>query len=350
MLDARMEQRHQIQLKRRKLNTLRFSHDNYMTQAWVNELLTILQKEKWRFYYRRDDYAYVLLSYATRGATPLHAMRRSPYKRLLSKSALKPLMASLGDGQLKPEHLLPAQWEPRECYLLTLDQWGEPATRYRSWQQTSRPGKNLVLQLNFSNQHNRPYHEYINPICFHPFEYDGHPIAVKPRYTMAWVRIDIANDLSHALIEEIQNDWLRDAHYYRTWRRRIDERNGQRRRVKQYCNEVGVTKKAWQAYEGILATHKKIWAEAALTAAIVLLKEEMGINRIFYHTYASGNILKGFTETWAPPKSLYTKLPERFCFRKTQESPPMLEKHIEALRDTSQQKWLPLEFYLLDLA
>ena len=321
-----------------------------MEQTWLDELIYILSKEQWLFYYRKDDYARLLLSYYLKTPQPLRALKQSPYTKLLTKPSLKATLAQQGNGALCAQQIVDYGWATRHCYHLTLDTWGTAGTHHHTYQQTSRSGKNLVLQLNFSNQHNHPYHTLINPIHFHPFECTSHPIAPKPKLTMSWARIDIAHDLSHALIEEIQTDWLRDAFHAATWYWRTIRRNGQRQRVKQHCNETGVSKQAWQRYEQVLASHKKIWAEATLSAAIVLLKAEIGIDRIYYHTHNSGNILKGFRKDWAPPKSLYTKLPEQFCFRKTKEPPPMLEKHIEALQYASRRKEALLDFYLLDLA
>jgi hypothetical protein len=112
--------------------------ENYMSQDFVQDLTMGLQKDKWHFYYRKDDYAWRQLSYVV--------------------------------------------------------------------------------------QH-------------------GHPIAPKPKHTMAWVRIDIAPDLSHALIEEIQTDWLRQARYQNTWRTRRDLRSRVRRTGKDHCNGRGVSEK-----------------------------------------------------------------------------------------------------------
>jgi len=48
---------------------------------------------------------------------------------------------------------------------------------------------------------------------------------------------------------------------------------------------------------------------------------ELGISKVYYHTYESGNYFKGLPEYSRPPRSLYTKLPKRFGFKETQEKP-----------------------------
>ena len=347
MLQARACQRKQKLKQQTPLKRMRYSSTNYMSKTWVSELIEVTQKDRWPFYYGKDDYARQLLSYVVESGQSLHRLKQSPFGRLLSKPSLQSMLSTLGQGQLTHAHLKNLDAEFRPCYLLTLDQWGEPGTRYNGWQQTSRPGMNLVLQLNFSNQHNQPYQRLINPVRFSPFDCFGHPIASKPHCTLAWVRMDIAEDLSEALIEEIQTDWLRNARHHYTWRRYRDRHTRQLK--KEYCNERGVSQLAWREYERVLQPHRKQWAEAALSAALMLLKEEMGIARIYYHSFASGNILKGLDEDWAPPRSLYTTLPKQFCFTPTQEPPKLLVPHIEALKQATQQRFNPLTFYVLDL-
>lgn len=69
-----------------------------------------------------------------------------------------------------------------------------------------------------------------------------------------------------------------------------------------------------------------------LAAAIKVLREDLNIKRIFYHSFESGNILKGFEGDWLPPRSLYTQLPKRFCFQPTNEAPAMLAHELERMR------------------
>ena len=69
-----------------------------------------------------------------------------------------------------------------------------------------------------------------------------------------------------------------------------------------------------------LAPYFKMWDEAALTAAINFVMDELGIRRIYYHTFVTGNALKKIRHSY-PPRSLYTDLPRKLCFKLTDEPP-----------------------------
>lgn len=349
VLAARQGQRQSVRQHQQKIKKLRHSSDNYMTQGFVDDLIEAIGKRRWCFHYSRGDYARQLLSYVVQNTQSLRGLKQSQFRKLLNKPAMKRWTSQCGDGRLALDRLYDQGHRSQACYLLTLGQWGKCGTRDVWWQQTSRPGKNLVLQLNFSGRHNRVYDRLIDPEHVEPFQSEGHPIASNPSNTMAWVRIDVAEDLSHALIEEIQTDWLRLARLPNTWRMRADYSSGRRQMVKEHCNGTGVSDEAWQAYEAVRATHKRLWAEASLSAAIKLLYEEMGIPRIFYHSFASGCVLKGMGSYSAPPQSLYKRLPEQFCFTRTQTCPPILETCVQALKKISKRRRSPLEFYELDL-
>jgi hypothetical protein len=75
--------------------------------------------------------------------------------------------------------------------------------------------------------------------------------------------------------------------------------------------------------ENELKSHIRVWEEAMLSSAIWFLRDEIGINNIFYHTFDFGCRLKRISGS-KPPRSLYTKLPERFCFQKTNQGPTFL--------------------------
>ncbi|WP_146242397.1 hypothetical protein [Acaryochloris thomasi] len=221
-------------------------------------------------------------------------------------------------GKILSEDIFDSQWPLQsECYRLTLGTWG---SGYQYYDQMSRQGKNLVLQLNFSSKHNRPYQRLIRPDDFHPFEYEDHPISDGGHHTLAWSRIDLDLNTGEALIEEIQNDWIRfalrskaaadhksDSIYFRGSLLRVNQ-------VREYVDQV-------------LLPHIKLWDEAMLAATIWFLREELGIKKIFYHTYESGATLKKIAGT-LPPRSLYTALPKKFCFRETHEQPTFLNPSV----------------------
>jgi len=291
-----------------------------MAEETLNELLEVLRRERYKFHYAKDQYAFQLLSYALAGETSLQAIRRGPFASLLQKPAVREsLLSSAGTGMLTRDMVFASWPAPTECYLLTFSGWGAG--------QVSRSGKNLVVQLNFSSNHDRAYRRLVRPEAGRrPFAYALHPVS-NARNTLAWVRIDLADDLSHALIEEVQCDWLRIARRIR----QIDQEDGagddsgtvalrgastSRHRLRVYTQKV-------------LRPHTLIWAEAALSAALEVLVEEIGVRRIFYHTWRSGNVLKGIASGHGPPKSLYKRLPRSFAFVETAEAPPLLGNLVE---------------------
>ena len=82
-------------------------------------------------------------------------------------------------------------------------------------------------------------------------------------------------------------------------------------------------------------------------ATIQFINEELGINRIFYHTDRSGWQIKGMARQWRASRSLYVDLPRKFVFRKTWAAPEFL------LKTKSYQKLIrcqpDIDFYQLDL-
>jgi hypothetical protein len=72
----------------------------------------------------------------------------------------------------------------------------------------------------------------------------------------------------------------------------------------------------------ILKPFTASWDEAILCAAIRFIRAELGIRKIFYHTFESGKRIKSICGS--PPRSLYTTLPKKFCFRRTRQCPEFL--------------------------
>jgi hypothetical protein len=314
----------------------------------ITEIIDILPQGRTIFYYFKDRYALELLSWYIGPGKTVREIKESPYRGLLHKPILRPLLVSLPSGCLTPG-ILQSIW-PREteAYLLTLGQWGEKGSRWdRSYYQTSRAGVNLVLQLNFSGKHNQRYYSLIKPDEYHPFDSYGHPVNTTGRHTLAWARIDLDLDDGEALIEEIQTDWIRDA---------MDDLAWLERKWRRY-RQVGIDPQQtanWNRYrklvyyvKDVLHPHVKMWDEAMLTAAIWFLRQELGLRRIFYHTFASGNQLKGFTSDH-PPRSLYTTLPRKFCFQQTHQYPHFLR---HSLKKKIQKKKTPAtpSMFLLEI-
>ncbi|MES2764275.1 MAG: hypothetical protein V4642_00270 [Bacteroidota bacterium] len=314
-----------------------------MTEKEYREIIECLTPGRTVFYYFRDKYARQILQYLTKERKHVRDIKATPFKGLLEKKDVRELIALAPDGMLYPE-LFEMKWpESFESYTLTVGQWG----RGLQWgAQKTRAGLNIVLQMNFNAGHNRAYTSMIKPKDYHPFEYSCHPIAGGERRTMAWARIDLDLTTGEALIEEIQNDWIRVALRRSTTVEVVESLDDNRVRVRQLTHRNRVNSGNLHTYvEDVLKPHVKIWDEAMLAAALWFIREEMGIRRIFYHEYESGNRLKDISYK-KPPRSIYTDLPRRFCFKSTKEKPEFLLKEPKLVK---RKEFRISEFQVLDL-
>ncbi|MCL2345505.1 MAG: hypothetical protein FWC58_06595 [Desulfobulbus sp.] len=296
-----------------------------MQRQLADEIIACLQGERTVYPYYRDRYGISLLRHHCRRQpgrrAPVAALRRSAYAGLLEKPRIRSILAGCG-GALDDNALAASDYDADQAaFVLTLSTWGQERRSHWRYQQTSRPGVNLVLQLNFSREHERHYRrlgEVDDLFCYY-----GHPIA-RQRDTLAWARLDLDWASGSALIEEIQTDWLRRAADLEHWLRErrlagaaddalIPYRRHQLplRPALDYCRLMG-------------ERYRPIWAEAMLWAAILFLRDELGLRTIYYHSEDSGRLLKRIGHHRLPPRSLYTDLPRRFCFRRDAEWPDFL--------------------------
>lgn len=302
-----------------------------MKQTDLENLIRRLPQSVIPFRYVRDRYALMLLAMKLSRPRSVRAIKSSPLNPLLSRPLIKQTLSRMPDGVLTDWQLRNIERElignaPR--YWLTFAKWG--SDEKDSWYQTSRPGWNLVIQLNFPRKHDLAYRRLLDPGDNTPFETYDHPIS-RPLNTLAWARIDIDDRGREALIEEVQTDWVREAKEMRTemieaWENDdspdsvIDER----------MSDSKSSPRAVMHYlDDILPRYARVWDEAMLCAAIWFLRETINVRCIWYHSYASGNLLKKFNEDFAPPRSLYEQLPRRFCFERTQTPPAMIMNSID---------------------
>lgn len=297
-----------------------------MEQLQIKEIMECLGQDRTKFYYHKDRYALMLLAYFIGKGSKIHEIRNSKVKKLLDKPLVKDILQNGGNQHLYPEQLWSKWKKDSHCYLLTLGSWGDRKGSSRFYNQTSRPGWNLVLQLNFSEQHNCDFRKLIKPVGSQPFTAYGHPVS-KKHHTLAWARIDLDMESNEALIEEIQTDWIRLVLRAKQFFEKHGEENVKKSRWKpHYIRGIGCGLAGLNSYvEDVLKQHISIWQEAMLSAAIAFLREEIGIKDIFYHTFNSGCLAKRIDGT-RPPRSLYTKLPDKFCFEKTRRTPSFLLK------------------------
>lgn len=305
-----------------------------MDRQTADEIIACLQGERTLYPYYRDRYGIGLLRNLCRhavGNRPLSvaALKKSPYAPLLQKPRVKNTLAGLGHDALHEPYLALHDHDPaQENFVLTLGTWGDDRRCERRYRQTSRPGHNLVLQLNFSGAHDQGYRQLG---CENSaFNYFAHPVS-PTRNTLAWARIDIDWASDCALIEEIQSDWVRRVAGLADKVERELAR-GKPASGKIEYRRLQLPLGAARAYcAQVRERYTPIWAEAMLWAAIQFIHDELGLRHIFYHSEQGGRLLKGIRWS-APPRSLYTDLPRRFCLTPTDDIPPFLESDREVQR------------------
>lgn len=183
-----------------------------MKKQDAEEIIACLPQGRTLFYYFKDRYAPLLLSKAVVNNITVAEIKKSRFSPLLNKPVVKDLLSRLGGSVLSPNDLLSTWDSGGKYFLLTLGTWGADKCDY--YYQTSRRGHNLVLRLNFSNQHDQPLKRLINEqywfnTCCHPILKRGERNYF--RETLAWARIDVDFSYGETLIEEIQSDWVRRA-------------------------------------------------------------------------------------------------------------------------------------------
>ncbi len=314
-----------------------------MELSEIEEIIEVLPKDKTRYFYFKDKYAIDLIQYLMYKGLSIGELKKSSKRNLLQKQNVKEALSKLGKGKLKKGNYLNYWPDNYLCYLLTLGIWGDGKRSYRNWHQMSRTGHHLVLQMNFTSSHNEQFFKLIRRKNRATFAWEGHPIARTPYQTMAWARIDLNLNSGEALIEEIQNDWLRRAVSTAKY---VGELKSLRYNsiLNEMYGSLENAKKCYQYYlENVLSKHLRLWDEAMLSAVLWFLINELGMNKIYYHTFNGGNLLKGLKEN-KPPKSLYTSLPKRFCFEETESYPQFIENEVEKLRKKNKLNFYELKF------
>ena len=252
-------------------------------------------------------------------------MKQSPWAFLLDKPLLKKQTASLPRQRIRPLDLQTYLPESVFYFDMTFDFWGfHKRHRNDAWYQTSRPGFNLVLQLNFGAWHDAKYYQLVQPKAEkHPFRWTCHPVAENNKLTMAWSRLDVDLENGVVLIEEIQNDWFRNVREIHRSLSNLVKRRPKIVNRHYLFKEANCTAKQFFEYSKTIAQpHQKIWEEAILSASIHFIRKELGITDIYYHSFEGGKLLKDCE----PPRSLYSSLPRKFGFQRTQQAPLFIRK------------------------
>jgi len=310
-----------------------------METKMLTEILEYLDSERRLIHYYKDLYAIYLLHSSLESSKnkKLSTVRQSRFGKLLERPIVKEIAASCGGGELASDKLENYYSENYQSFVLTLSEWGSIEDYH--WAQTSRPGKNLVLQLNFTGEHDKLMEEL--GVASEAFEYGSHPIS-KHKNSIAWARIDLDLETGEALIEEIQNDWLREAKIHNQIAccslKRGQDRYGR------YGLDYNASKMV-QYTDEVLSKYMKTWSEVMLFTAIKFIREELSIKQIYYHSVETAKVLKKLDYSF-PPISLYTDLPRKFCFLPKANGPEFLvkEKTIKRrIKKISRHNWFYLQ-------
>ncbi len=284
----------------------------------VSAIRAALGSDRTLFHYFRDRYALMLLEWFVGEGKTVREVKRSRYGRLLQKPCVREWLARGGGDRLTPDRLA-GIWPSRsESYVVTLDEWREtPGFRDREVDQTTRRGSSLVLQLNFSRRHDVAFEALLGEDASSEGWLNSslHPVNLDGRRTLAWARLDVELDLDEVLIEEVQSDWA----FWATWLASLARQRKSSMRV------LGRVVEVWRArryLEEVLHPHLVMWDEAVLAAVLDFIRRELGVRRVYYHSYDSSTHFK----CCEPPRSLYARLPRRFCFEETPEPPRIVEE------------------------
>jgi hypothetical protein len=305
-----------------------------------HEIMACLPQGRTIFRYGKDHYAFYLLRRAVAEGSTVARLRQSDFAPLLEKPLVRAWLAGRGKGLIGPDDIPDPQWRQDGIpYLLSLGIWGKDTTEW-AYNQVSRRGASLVLHLNQSNFKSRALPRFMAQCGKDPFSCYYHPEAGGMHPTIAWARLDIDLERREALIEELQTDRIRFV--------QNAAKNALRSQPGElvWCRSQKVKRETVLDYwEHEMKRHAAIWDEAMLTATLDFLHREIGIRRVFYHSFEGGCFLKHIRYS-KPPRSLYTTLPRRFCFQLTDEIPRMLAE-CRTWKNRPAHKRRELRFHLL---
>lgn len=316
----------------------------------AREILACLPKGKTLFAYERDHYCVMLARWLVEAGWSARDIRASRFGRVLEKPRLKQLLKDRGRLELAADDFVWLVPERPDQWRLTAGSWGS-AESFQYFQ-ISRPGRNIVLQLNFPHAHNSAMVELLTPAAAKQFSNRYHPHSRREN-TLAWARLDVDLESGSALIEEIQSDWIRRVRHRCEYPRSLYNslcRNRGNAKLTDFRNFV----RSLRHYRyRIMEPLARDWQEVMLAAALHFLVDELGIRDIYMHEFKSGNRLKCIDENYSmPPRSIYTALPKKFCFEAGHPAPDFLVRPVCSRRKSGKLKigdMSDLAFWRLDL-
>lgn len=316
----------------------------------AREILACLPKGKTLFAYERDHYCVMLARWLVEAGWSARDIRASRFGRVLEKPRLKQLLKDRGRLELAADDFVWLVPEQPNQWRLTAGSWG--SVESFQYFQITRPGRNLVLQLNFPHAHNAAMAELLTPAVSKQFSNTYHPHSRREN-TLAWARLDVDLESGSALIEEIQSDWVRRVRHRSVYPRSLH--NWLRRnRGDAKLPELKKFARSLRRYRfEVMEPLARDWQEVMLAATLHFLVDELGVRDIYMHEFKSGNRLKCIDENYrVPPRSIYTALPKKFCFQTRNPAPGFLERPVRDRRKSGKLKIADmndLAFWRLDL-
>ena len=271
-------------------------------------VFSLLNREPVVWQYTRDKYALDHLQrLAQRGPQKVADLKKGRMAGFLQKDPVKAVLAQIPNGVLEVDNLYLREWQEPLSFVRTLSKWGSEHRKDQRWRQISRPGYNLVIQLNLSRKMEYQYQQRMGADEKLPL-WAGHP--VSKRYpTLGWARIDFDLEGHSVLIEELQTDLVRGLEY----RKKAFRRSKDQARQAAHRNLSAFLKHDFAPYG-------QLWQESLLAHTLEFIDRELGYRQVFMHTSQWGGTLKRIQHD-QPPRSVYESLPRKFGFQKTEENP-----------------------------
>lgn len=310
-----------------------------MDSKELKDVIACFDQSRTLLHYYPGRYAVFLLSYllADRPYVSVREIRQSPMAKLLNQPVIKTMIS--GDGKLYRSSL-DYHWPSNsEGLVVTLGEWGGKGTS--CWHQTSRSGANLVLQFNLTKQWSNWFSKVFKESANEFLDY-GHPISRKRDCTLGWARLDMDFETGEVLIEEIQTDLVREIKQFHAKFHRAFKAEEESFHYWGNTYQVTEVKGAFQQFNSLFLEY---WSEAMLWATLWFCLEELGMQKIYYHDFETGALLKGLRYS-KPPRSLYSQLPKKFCFRYTDQGPAFLARESQVKRKLKKAKH-PVAWYTL---
>ncbi|MGB0430876.1 MAG: hypothetical protein ACPGLV_10410 [Bacteroidia bacterium] len=282
-----------------------------------------------KYYYYKDRYLVQSLLENQNGDTISVATIKNDFDaKLFQKNWFKEQFLQNSGNRKVCKDSLEFYW-PKETFEFDIEvsKWGEEPKKHKKdkWLQTTRSGYSLVLRINLSQEHFELYRSWLKPSWYGEgiFNCTCHPVSEKD-ITLGWVRLDLDFETDEVLIEELQTDWLRELNKLAKNLRNADV--AKCKQLLMFENIEGSLIDFWKYYNYMLPI-SKMWDELFISATLWFVKNELQIKKVWMHSYETCSLFKD-QQNAMPPRSLYTKLPKKMGFVKTEKAPSFLQNEV----------------------